>query len=112
MKQITANVKLNGGRLLSAKNANNIIARALTATDKWGNRLDKDGKSPIYERRNDPPYFQRWTIHKEAEGYCWKEVTSGSGICGLARTVRELVIKTLCCGLFGPRENIVVEVLP
>lgn len=112
MKQINAHIQLDGGRLLSAKNANKIIARALKPSDKSGNRLDKDGKSPIYERRNDPPYFQRWNIHKDAKGYCWREVTHGAGICGYGRTVRELVIKTLCCGLFGPREDIVVEVLP
>lgn len=112
MKQIIAHIKLDGGRLLTAKNANNITARALNATDRSGNRLDKEGKSPIYERRNDPPYFQQWKIHKDAKGYCWREVTHGSGICGHGRSVRELVIKTLCCGLFGPRDGIVVEVAP
>lgn len=112
MKQIIAHIKLDGGRKLTAKNSTHIIARALNPTDRCGNRLDKDGKSPIYERRNDAPYFQTWKIHKDAKGYCWREVTHGAGICGYGRTVRELVIKTLCCGIFGPREDIVVEVLP
>lgn len=108
MKQILAHIKLDGGSLLTAKNSNNIIARALKPSDKSGNRLP----TPIERYRNDPPYFQRWKIHHDAKGYCWKEVTHGGGICGYARSVRELVIKTLCCGLFGPREDIVVEVMP
>ena len=108
MKQIIAHIKLDGGRLLSAKNANKIIARALKPSDKSGNRLP----SPIFRYKDDPPYFQQWKIHHDAKGYCWKEVTHGAGICGYGRSVRELVIKTLCCGIFGPREDIVVEVLP
>lgn len=96
MKQIHARVKLDGGRLLSAKNADKIIARSLKPTDRYGNTLDKDGKSPIYELRSEPPYFRRWSVKKEKEGFIFREVGSNSGICGHAKSVRELVIKTLC----------------
>jgi hypothetical protein len=107
-QRIIAHIKIAGGSLLTAANAPRIVARALKPSDKSGNRLP----SPIARYKDDPPYFQRWTIHRDEKGYCWKEVTHGAGICGYGRTVRELVIKTLCCGLFGPRDDIVVEVMP
>jgi len=93
-QQIIAVCKLVGGKHISAKNADRIIARSTEPTDKWGNRLNKDGVSPIFELRNQPPYFQRWIIKKEKEGYCFREVSHGGGICGAFPTVRGLVMAT------------------
>lgn len=104
MKQIIAHIKLDGGRLLSAKNAHRIVARTTRPSDKSGNRLP----SPIERYRNDPPYFQRWVIHKDVKGYCFREVNHGGGICGYRKTVRSLVASALL-GLSG---DIVVEVMP
>ena len=102
MKQITAKIKLSGGRLLSSANAHRIIARDTRASDKMGNSLP----SPIYEYRNDPPYFQKWVIKKEPKGYIFREVNHGGGICGCHPTVRDLVLSTVFSN------HIVVEVLP
>ena len=102
MTTIKAHVRLEGGHLLSAANAQRIIARSTKPTDRSGNRLP----SPIERFRNDPPYYQRWVIKKEPKGYIFREITSGSGICGCHPTVRELVIATLC----GLSSDIVVEV--
>jgi hypothetical protein len=102
MKQITAKIKVNGGRLLSAANAPRIIARDTRPTDKMGNSLP----SPIFRFKNDPPYFQKWVIKKEPKGYIFREVTHGGGICGCHPTVRDLVISTLFSN------HIVVEVAP
>jgi hypothetical protein len=105
--KVVAHVRLENGHLLSAANAHRIVARATTPTDRWGNRLDKDGRSPIYKLRNEPPYYQRWVIRKDKKGFIFTEVGSGSGICGYAPTVRKLVINTLC----GLSSGIVIEVL-
>jgi len=68
------------------------VARSTRPTDKYGNSLP----SPILRLKNDPPYFQKWVIKKESKGYIFREVTHGGGICGCHRTVRQLVISTLC----------------
>jgi len=104
MKQIIAHIKLDGGRLLSAKNASKIIARSTRPSDKSGNRLP----SPIHRYKDDPPYFQKWVIRKEPKGYIFREVNHGGGICGCHKTVRRLVEATLC----GLSSDIVVEVMP
>lgn len=83
-------ITVPNGRFLSAKNAPFITARSTRATDKSGNSLP----SPIERYRNDPPYFCRWTIKKEAKGFIFREVENGSGICGHHATVRELVINS------------------
>lgn len=106
-KQITARVTLDGGTLLSTANAHRIIARDTRPSDRSGNRLREGEKSPIERYKNDPPYFQRWTVKKEPEGFIFREVTHNGGLCGHADNVRQLVIKTLC-GLCG--EHIIVEV--
>lgn len=102
-KQIIARVTLDGGTLLSAANAHRIMARDTRPSDRMGNRHP----SPLHRYKNDPPYFQRWTIKKEPEGFIFREVTHNGGLCGHADNVRQLVIKTLC-GLCG--EHIIVEV--
>jgi len=104
MKQILAHIKLDGGSLLSAKNASRIIARATWPSDRSGNRLP----SPIERYKHDPPYFQKWVIRKESKGYIFREVHHGAGICGCHKTVRKLVEATLC----GLARGIIVEVLP
>ncbi len=101
--QIKAHVRLEGGRWLSNANAHRIVARSTKPTDRMGNSLP----SPIFRYRDDPPYFQTWRIHKDKKGYRFQEVTHGAGICGHHRTVRELVISTLC----GFCRDIMVEVL-
>lgn len=78
------------GRLLSAANASKITCRSTRPTDKSGNSLP----SPIARHRDDPPYFQRYQIKKEKQGFIFREVTNGSGICGHHATVRALVINT------------------
>jgi hypothetical protein len=102
MTQIIAHTKLDGGKLLSAKNAHNIVARSTVATDRMGNRIES---SPCADKT---PYFQKWVIQKEAKGYIFREVSHGGGICGCHPTVRQLVVSTLA--LFGP-SKIIVEVL-
>jgi len=104
MKQIIAHIKLDGGSLLSAKNAHRIIARSTRPSDRMGNRLP----SPIERFKNDPPYFQKWVIRKEDKGYIFREVEHGGGICGCHKTVRRLVESTLC----GLSSDIIVEVMP
>jgi hypothetical protein len=104
MKQIIAHIKLDGGSLLSAKNSHRIIARSTRPSDKSGNRLP----TPIERYRNDPPYFQKWVIRKEKDGYIFREVNHGGGICGAHKTVRRLVEATLC----GLSSDILVEVMP
>jgi hypothetical protein len=106
--RIIATVKLQGGRLLTAANADKIFAQKLTPSDRWGNRLGKPvgGGYTDYQGRPCEAYFQKWKIHKDEKGFCWREVSHGSGICGYAGNVRELVIKTL----FGFSSDIVVEV--
>lgn len=81
-------ITVPNGRFLSAKNAPFITARSTRPSDKSGNSLP----SPIERYRNDPPYFQRWTIKKETQGFIFREVHNGAGICGHYATVRELVI--------------------
>lgn len=105
--RIIGSVKLEGGRLLTAKNAPHIFARKMTPTDRHGNNLTKaDGEGYLdYQRRPCAAYFQKWKIVKSPKGFCWEEVSHGGGICGYADTVRELVIKTL----FGITSNIEVE---
>lgn len=111
-KLIQLRVSVAGGRVLTAKNAHRITARSTRASDRMGNALDKLGKSPIFRLRDEPPYFQRWVIKKEKEGFIFREVQSNSGICGHAPTVRKLVIKSLSgfSALLGG--HIVVEVTP
>lgn len=104
MKQIKAHIKLTGGNLLSAANASRIVARATSATDRFGNALTK-GQSPIDRLRGEPPYMQRWVVKKEPEGYIFREVSHNGGTCGHHPTVRALVQATLT-RTFG----IVVEV--
>lgn len=116
MKTIKCHVRVEGGKLLTAANAHRIKAVALYPTDRMGNALHLDKKngtalSPIYELRNDPPYFQEWRLVKVAKrGYAWREVTHGSGICGHRESVRLLVMATSVHGLFGTRDNIIIQV--
>ena len=111
MKRILAHITLDGGSLLSSKNAHKIVARSTKPTDRYGNTLDKNGKSPIGHLQNEPPYFRRWAVKKEKEGFIFREVNSNSGICGHAPTVRALVIKALCGISAAPGSaHIVVEV--
>lgn len=104
MKQIKAHVRMEGGRFLTAANASKIIARSTRGTDRSGNRLP----SPIEKYKNDPPYFQKWVIRKDRQGYHFQEVNHGGGICGYRKTVRELVL-CLFCSLSS---DIVVEFDP
>lgn len=99
MKQIKAHIKLDGGKYLSAKNKDKIIARCTEPTDRMGNR-DTKGEQ----------YFQKWVIKKEKEGYIFREVSHNGGIGGHAATVRQLVIHALL-GIYGFRSRIVVEVM-
>jgi hypothetical protein len=115
MNTIKCHVRVEGGKLLSAANAHRIKAVSLVPSDRMGNRLSPSIKggaavSPIYELRNEPPYFQEWRIVNEAKGYAFREIKHGSGICGHQPSVRALVIATLCCGLFGGRPDIEVRV--
>jgi hypothetical protein len=103
-QQITARVTISGGRLLSAANADRIIARSTRASDPCGNMLP----SPIDRYRNCPPYFQRWVIKKEPKGYIFREVNHAGGINGCHKTIRSLVQATLTL----TSSAIVVEVLP
>jgi|GEM_PF-6979742 len=105
--KIIGSVKLEGGRLLTAKNASKITARKIIATDKYGNRilLKPDG-TIIGPFGPTQAYYQVWKIHRDENGYCWREVTHGGGICGYAENIRELVIKTI----FGLCYDIVIEV--
>jgi hypothetical protein len=107
MKQIIAHIKLDGGKLLSAKNAHRIVARSTKPTDRSGNTLDQYGNSPTYSHKDEPPYFQQWIIKKEKKGFIFRERSHYGGICGHSRTVRQLVIQTLT-GLGST--NIIVEV--
>lgn len=119
--KIATRIKVDNGRFLTEANAHRIVARSLQPTDRMGNRLGKDGKSPLWSLRNDPPYYRVWRIRKEVPDKCFglgkkrqfifREVSDGSGICGYAPTVRSLVIKTLS-GLFGSRTDITIEVEP
>ena len=102
---LKAHVHIVGGRLLTAKNASRIVARSTRPTDPCGNSLP----SPIDRYRNTPPYFQRWTIQKEPNGFIFREVNNGSGINGYHKTVRDLVMATLNPGY---PTTILVEVLP
>lgn len=106
---IKCHITVEGGRLLSSTNAHRIVARHTVATDRMGNRLP----TPIYELKNDPPYFQSWRVVRHPKkGYAFVEVRNGSGLGGFQPTVRRLVVSALCCGLFGARTDLKVEILP
>lgn len=100
MKQIKAHIKLTDGNLLSAANAPRIIARATSPTDRYGNALT-DGQSPIDRLRGEAPYFQKWVVKQEPEGFIFREVTNNFGVCGHHSTVRGLVQAALMrsCGI-------------
>jgi hypothetical protein len=113
MIEIKCHVRVDGGRLLTAANAHRIKCVSLVPSDRMGNRLEKHaGKdvSPIYELRNEPPYFQEWRIFRSLKGYAFREIKHGGGICGYKCTVRELVISASVFGIFGPCGERVVQV--
>lgn len=76
--KITASIKLEGGKLLTAANAHKIFA---IRTDKTAPR-------------------KRWKIVENHHGFIFWEVTHGGGICGYHPNIRALVIATLLgnCG--------------
>lgn len=86
--KIIASVKLEGGALLSEKNAHRIVARSTRPSDRQGNRLPASHTGPVYQ--------QEWRIQKEPKGFIFREVTHHGGICGHHPNVRALVIATLC----------------
>ena len=102
--KVTCSIVLHHSRLLTAKNADKIVARALRPSDPCGNSLP----SPIDRYRNAPPYFQLWRIKKEGRGFAFVEETHGGGICGSLPTVRALVRHVALNHACG----IVVEVAP
>lgn len=91
MTTIKAHIRLEGGQLLSEANAQSIIARHQPFADM----------TPGFQA-----YFQRWVVRKEPQGFIFREVSHGAGICGHHPTVRQLVIATLC----GLSSDIIVEV--
>lgn len=92
---ITATVRLENGSLLTEANMGRIVARS--------SRLCTN---VIHPKIDPKTYREKWVIRKDPEGFIFVEVTHGGGICGHARNVRQLVIKTL----FGLSGDISVEV--
>ena len=97
---ILLHTRLANGQLLSRKNMKRIVARATAPTDRWGNWLDKSGKSPCDSLRHEPPYLRVWRCQwTKKHGFEFREVNSGQGICGGHKTIRALVTRTLALGI-------------
>src|SRR4051812_49408150 len=92
MKTIGIQIRLTGGAPISNRNAPRIFARSTRATDRAGNTL-RNGLSPI--NNSTEIYHQRYAVKKEPEGYIFREVNNGAGICGHHSSVRRLLIATL-----------------
>lgn len=90
LNKISVHYRIDGGKLLSAKNAHRIVARCFQP---------QRGHVGMAE-----DYKETWVIKKEAKGFCFTEITHGGGICGHAPSVRLLVLRS-SFALFGPNTD-------
>ncbi|MGB0521449.1 MAG: hypothetical protein ACPGJS_00745 [Flammeovirgaceae bacterium] len=83
-KEFEIKIKITNGKLISAANLHKIVAEAI----QEGTNVHIAGIDP-------KTYRERYKVHKEAQGYIFREVTVNTGINGHHATLRELIIDAL-----------------